>query len=95
MLYAGLSVEDSWPEEHEGKTKKHATALLVYLQEKQGHKLPTAGEFYKLAENVRDTFKASEQAPAVGSYNKYPMAPQELGQDTERVNVHLFDCLSL
>ena len=77
------------------KTKKHATAFLVYLQEKQGHQLPTAGEFYKLAENVRGTFKASEQAPAVGSYNKYPMAPQELGQDTERVNVHLFDCLSL
>ena len=63
------------------KTKKHATSFLVYLQEKQAHHLPTAGEFYKLAETVRDTFKASLQAPAVGSYNKYPLTPQELGED--------------
>lgn len=69
------------------KTKKHCAAFLVHLQEKQGHQVPTAGEFYKLAETVKVAFKASEQRPLVESLNRYPCTPQELGEDTCKFSV--------
>lgn len=76
-----------WLEVYEGEDQKHCAAFLVHLQEKQGHQVPTAGEFYKLAETVKVAFKASEQRPLVGSLNRYPCTPQELGEDTCKFSV--------
>ena len=62
-------------------TKKNIVASLVYLQIQMGKPMPPKQELYQLSNYVHNVFGSCPQAPMVAGYIKYPIKPEELGED--------------
>ena len=62
-------------------TKKNIVAYLLFLQIQMGKPMPPKQELYQLSNYVHNTFGSCVQAPMVAGHLKYPIKPEELGEN--------------